>query len=89
MDLTFLVAYVLMDLTRGFKGLKQAIKLEFKLGRYDDVSLADNKVLRDISDKKGNRTLPRALDICQIGRHAKLLGQVNKQHARFHRKRLR
>lgn len=23
---------------RGFKGLKQAIKLEFKLGRYDDVS---------------------------------------------------
>lgn len=22
----------------GFKGLKQAIKLEFKLGRYDDVS---------------------------------------------------
>lgn len=25
------------DLCRGFKGLKQAIKLEFKLGRYDDV----------------------------------------------------
>lgn len=23
---------------RGFKGLKQAIKLEFKLGRYSDVS---------------------------------------------------
>lgn len=22
----------------GFKGLKQAIKLEFKLGRYEDVS---------------------------------------------------
>lgn len=22
---------------RGFKGLKQAIKLEFKLGRYGDV----------------------------------------------------
>lgn len=22
---------------RGFKGLKQAIKLEFKLGRYDQV----------------------------------------------------
>lgn len=25
----------------GFKGLKQAIKLEFKLGRYDKVSLVD------------------------------------------------
>lgn len=25
--------------SRGFKGLKQAIKLEFKLGRYDDVRL--------------------------------------------------
>ena len=24
--------------SRGFKGLKQAIKLEFKLGRYNDVS---------------------------------------------------
>lgn len=23
---------------RGFKGLKQAIKLEFQLGRYSDVS---------------------------------------------------
>lgn len=27
------------DFLRGFKGLKQAIKLEFKLGRYDDVSV--------------------------------------------------
>lgn len=25
----------------GFKGLKQAIKLEFKLGKYDDVSVED------------------------------------------------
>lgn len=25
---------------RGFKGLKQAIKLEFKLGRYDQVKLS-------------------------------------------------
>ena len=25
-------------IARGFKGLKQAIKLEFKLGRYDKVS---------------------------------------------------
>lgn len=27
----------LMGLPRGFKGLKQAIKLEFKLGQYDKV----------------------------------------------------
>ena len=26
----------------GFKGLKQAIKLEFKLGRYDKVSFASS-----------------------------------------------
>lgn len=26
-------------ISRGFKGLKQAIKLEFKLGRYSDVGL--------------------------------------------------
>jgi hypothetical protein len=25
---------------RGFKGLKQAIKLEFKLARYDKVNMA-------------------------------------------------
>jgi hypothetical protein len=25
---------------RGFKGLKQAIKLEFKLGRYSDVGIS-------------------------------------------------
>ena len=30
-----MVAYT--PVCRGFKGLKQAIKLEFKLGRYDKV----------------------------------------------------
>lgn len=29
----------LLTLGRGFKALKQAIKLEYKLGRYDAVSL--------------------------------------------------
>ena len=28
------------DDVRGFKGLKQAIKLEYKLGRYDKVGSA-------------------------------------------------
>lgn len=28
----------MLTMYRGFKGLKQAIKLEFKLGRYSDVS---------------------------------------------------
>jgi hypothetical protein len=28
-------------LGRGFKGLKQAIKLEFKLARYDQVDATD------------------------------------------------
>ena len=30
----------------GFKGLKQAIKLEFKLGKYDKVSLASQQIER-------------------------------------------
>lgn len=29
--------HMLTPLLRGFKGLKQAIKLEFKLERYDNV----------------------------------------------------
>lgn len=37
----------------GFKGLKQAIKLEFKLQRYDKVSLARTTT---ISDKLMKRT---------------------------------
>ena len=30
----------------GFKGLKQAIKLEFRLGRYDKVSGCDSRTTR-------------------------------------------
>jgi hypothetical protein len=33
----------LSDTHRGFKGLKQAIKLEFKLGRYTQVSTVNPK----------------------------------------------
>ena len=33
-----LVARAKHSTTRGFKGLKQAIKLEFKMGRYEKVN---------------------------------------------------
>lgn len=37
----------------GFKGLKQAIKLEFKLGRYDDVSDGDCRKQRRMNMANG------------------------------------
>lgn len=33
---------------RGFKGLKQAIKLEFKLGRYSDVSTTASRMIESM-----------------------------------------
>jgi COP9 signalosome complex subunit 2 len=41
----------------GFKGLKQAIKLEFKLGHYDKVSLACQRCHVEILTLPGCRTL--------------------------------
>ena len=59
---------------RGFKGLKQAIKLEFNLRRYDQVRL-HRMACPDIITKfeVGSRTLPRAVDICQVRCHTELL----------------
>ena len=49
----------------GFKGLKQAIKLEFKLSRYDQVrfisSCAECFILMICT---GSRALRRATDLC-------------------------
>lgn len=71
----------------GFKGLKQAIKLEFKLGRYEKVSgESREEVPGQTTDcSTGRRTLHRASHIRQIRRHAKLLGEVDQQHAGLHR----
>lgn len=46
----------------GFKGLKQAIKLEFKLERYDKVSLSMTcQMLFQVTNSNpGNRALRRA-----------------------------
>lgn len=52
----------------GFKGLKQAIKLEFKLGRYDKVR--EGRYWTEgaaLTWTPGSRALHRATDICQIG----------------------
>lgn len=46
---------------RGFKGLKQAIKLEFKLGRYDKVDGVTTHFVRcSLIDLIGRGTLQRA-----------------------------
>lgn len=68
----------------GFKALKQAIKLEFKLGRYNDVGAIGDEM--DIGKGMlmagtGCQTLHRAVDLCQISCHAELLREVHQQHA--------
>ena len=67
------------DYRRGFKGLKQAIKLEFKLGQYDKacsiLSFHSPVIITD--DILGCGALPRATDICQICCYEELFGKVN------------
>lgn len=66
----------------GFKGLKQAIKLEVKLGKYDQVrcssqffcSCASSSLL---TTRPGRGSFCRAPDIREISSHKKLLGKVN------------
>lgn len=55
----------------GFKGLKQAIKLEFRLGRYEKVSDRGSRTAggQTLTSNPGCRTLHRALDICQVSSH--------------------
>lgn len=66
----------------GFKGLKQAIKLEFKLGRYDKVSFVSRvERVTETDNRAGCRALQRAVDLRQVGRHPQLLRKVHQQHA--------
>lgn len=55
----------------GFKGLKQAIKLEFRLGRYEKVSGRGSRTAggQTLTSNPGCRTLHRALNICQVSSH--------------------
>lgn len=70
----------------GFKGLKQAIKLEFTLGRYDKVGSRTTYVLGQmLTLSTGSRALHGALDLCQVRGHSQLLGKVDQQHAGLHR----
>jgi COP9 signalosome complex subunit 2 len=70
----------------GFKGLKQAIKLEFRLGRYEKVSDGGSRTAggQTLTSNPGCRTLHRALDICQVSSHPQLLRKIHQQHARLH-----
>jgi hypothetical protein len=71
----------------GFKGLKQAIKLEFKLGLYDKVK--KSIVLLQLSaNDLGRRALHRTPHICQERGHPKLLRKVYQQHPRLSRERI-
>lgn len=68
----------------GFKGLKQAIKLEFKLGRYEKVGgeqqfgYVRGSILTMLV---GRRTLLRAAHLRQVCRYSELLREVHQQHA--------
>ena len=74
----------------GFKGLKQAIKLEFKLCRYDKVGVLCLDERGALADHRlGRRALHRASHLCQVSRDSQLLGEVDQQHARFYRERVR
>jgi hypothetical protein len=68
----------------GFKGLKQAIKLEFKLARYDQVCSAAWASCAVANRSQGHRALQGAPHLRQVGRHAQLLGKVHQQHARLY-----
>jgi COP9 signalosome complex subunit 2 len=59
----------------GFKGLKQAIKLEFRLGRYNKVGgcMSGKASGQALTRNPGCRALHRALDIRQISSHPQLL----------------
>jgi COP9 signalosome complex subunit 2 len=63
----------------GFKGLKQAIKLEFRLGRYEKVSGCESKTQQEqtLTSNPGCRALHRALDICQVSGHSQLLREIH------------
>lgn len=63
----------------GFKGLKQAIKLEFKLGRYEKVGGGYPGGTYEIvlTMCAGRRTLHRASHLRQVRRHPQLLGKVH------------
>lgn len=66
----------------GFKGLKQAIKLEFKTGKYDEVCychLLDRVVLWSCTnDYEGRRALQGAPHIRKVGRYEELLREIDK-----------
>lgn len=76
---------VVLSLTdcRGFKGLKQAIKLEFKLARYDQVPTNRDPQLQLLT-KTGDGALPRTSHLRQVCGDTELLGKVYQQHARFY-----
>ena len=69
---------------RGFKGLKQAVKMEYKLGKYEKVreSMTDSKP--NTHWNPGYRALYRAFDLRQVCCHPQLLRKVYKQYARLH-----
>lgn len=57
----------------GFKGLKQAIKLEFKLQRYDEVCHGRRAGWQHTDRPAGHQALRGASHLRQVRRHAQLL----------------
>ncbi len=70
---------------RGFKGLKQAVKLEYKLGKFDKVRSSMILSKPNTHPNPGYRALYRASYLRQVCCDPQLLREVHKQHARLHR----
>lgn len=70
---------------RGFKGLKQAVKLEYKLGKYDKVCESTTVSKPNAHWNPGYRALYGAPNLRQVCCHPQLFRKVYKQHARLHR----
>lgn len=64
----------------GFKGLKQAIKLEFKLGKYDEVRWFSSGILcffHIANASLGSGPFCRASHLRQISRHEELFRKIH------------
>ena len=92
MDITVIYILRIADaFGRGFKGLKQAIKLEFKLKLYDKVNalLKVTTIPPNAYQVAGRCTLPNFIDVRQVRCDPKLLREIHQQYLGFYREECR
>ena len=67
----------------GFKGLKQAVKLEYKLAKYDEVRDSRISSFTNAYLNLGYQTLYGTSYLRQVCRDTQLLRKINQQYARL------